>query len=284
MDHTTKSRISVDTIPVALSVYSDGSVDVKVSKELKQKLAESTDKKPLILRAFLKDPAGLLAYRYFLDYVEDTYLDAVLSAHIMYVPNGRQDRENGNDEVTNIFSLKSVARLLDSDCLDKIVITDPHSEVTVECLAAKVTPQYEVYEATVSRFDFEADVIVAPDNGARLKAAEIARRQDRPLALAEKVRDPVTNQITGTKIVEGDVKGKRVVIVDDICDGGRTFKELAKVLKAEGATHVSLYVTHGLFSRYNQELKEDIDQILVYSNWSEEAQADPDFVKTYLAF
>jgi ribose-phosphate pyrophosphokinase len=39
------------------------------------------------------------------------------------------------------------------------------------------------------------------------------------------------------------------VIADDICDGGRTFIELAKELRGMGAQIVHLYVTHGFFTK-----------------------------------
>jgi ribose-phosphate pyrophosphokinase len=38
-------------------------------------------------------------------------------------------------------------------------------------------------------------------------------------------------------------------MVDDICDGGRTFIELAKELRGMGAEKVHLYVTHGFFTK-----------------------------------
>jgi phosphoribosylpyrophosphate synthetase len=47
----------------------------------------------------------------------------------------------------------------------------------------------------------------------------------------------------------GDCKDKRVLIVDDICDGGKTFELLAKDLYNAGAEEVNLFVTHGLFSK-----------------------------------
>ncbi|MEQ2351952.1 phosphoribosyltransferase family protein [Pseudoalteromonas piscicida] len=65
---------------------------------------------------------------------------------------------------------------------------------------------------------------------------------------AQKVRNLKTGEIVQTQVL-GEVKGKDLLIVDDICDGGRTFTELAKVLKAQGANSIALYVTHGIFSQ-----------------------------------
>ena len=71
----------------------------------------------------------------------------------------------------------------------------------------------------------------------------------------EKVRDQLTGNIVRYKIV-GEPVGKNVLIIDDICDGGMTFKLLAKDLLAAGAKSVVLFVTHGLFSKGLQTLKD----------------------------
>ena len=51
------------------------------------------------------------------------------------------------------------------------------------------------------------------------------------------------------RVVECVVEGPAGLRVDDICDGGRTFIELGKVLRAKGASKLVLSVTHGIFSR-----------------------------------
>ena len=55
--------------------------------------------------------------------------------------------------------------------------------------------------------------------------------------------------------------GRNCLIVDDICDGGGTFIPLAKKLKNAGAKTVTLYVTHGIFSKGLDPLKEHIDYL-----------------------
>ena len=52
-----------------------------------------------------------------------------------------------------------------------------------------------------------------------------------------------------------------VLIVDDISDGGASFKFLAQKLKAEGFQKVGLFVTHGIFSKGLKVLEKDIDFI-----------------------
>ena len=59
-----------------------------------------------------------------------------------------------------------------------------------------------------------------------------------------------------------DIQNKTILIIDDICDGGMTFKLTAERLKELGAKEVHLYVTHGIFSKGLETLRESgIDRI-----------------------
>jgi len=96
------------------------------------------------------------------------------------------------------------------------------------------------------------DIIVAPDAGAAQENALIAEHNGSKLVTFEKVRDTRSGEITGMRMINAsaaDVEGKRCLIVDDICDGGRTFIEAGSVLKKAGSKEVDLYVTHGIFSK-----------------------------------
>ncbi len=64
------------------------------------------------------------------------------------------------------------------------------------------------------------------------------------------------------------VKGKNVLINDDICDGGRTFINAAQILKKHGAKNIYLYVSHGIFSNGLQTLKNNgIDHVYTTNSY-----------------
>jgi phosphoribosylpyrophosphate synthetase len=67
---------------------------------------------------------------------------------------------------------------------------------------------------------------------------------DYPLILCHKVRDGDKRIIT---VKEGDVKGKHVLIVDDLVKTGGTLVECKNALLRAGASKVSAYVTHAVF-------------------------------------
>lgn len=92
--------------------------------------------------------------------------------------------------------------------------------------------------------------LVSPDNGAVQKTRELAvRLGNRNIVYGSKIRNPKTGELTGFDVDVGDLQGCDVVIVDDICDGGGTFIGLAKLLKERNCGTISLYVTHGIFSK-----------------------------------
>ncbi|CCJ77069.1 Ribose-phosphate pyrophosphokinase [Cronobacter muytjensii 530] len=69
--------------------------------------------------------------------------------------------------------------------------------------------------------------------------------------------------------MDGDVKDKAVLIVDDLCDAGGTFIGSAQVLRDAGARSVSLYVTHGVFSKGVENLLNNgIDQLYTTTSFA----------------
>jgi ribose-phosphate pyrophosphokinase len=64
------------------------------------------------------------------------------------------------------------------------------------------------------------------------------------------------------------VNGKTVLIIDDICDGGKTFLELGKKLKELGAKSVLLHVTHGIFSKGRDAMFPYVDVVTAKYDWT----------------
>ncbi len=168
-----------------------------------------------------------------------------------YFPYARQDRVCVEGEA---LGAAVMARLLNALAFDKVTIWDAHSEVTPALINNVVNIAQEVIIERclplVAILKSKAVTLISPDAGATKKTQNVAKYFGGGIEVlqAEKVRDLSTGAITHTDL-HGDVTGKDVLIVDDICDGGRTFLELAKVLKQKGSTSISLFVTHGIFSK-----------------------------------
>ena len=119
--------------------------------------------------------------------------------------------------------------------------------------------------------------IVLPDAGAISKfysmvEARCNRKEWENLSTVEfnKTRNEETGEINGIEMLteknnrETTVKNKNLIIIDDICDGGRTFIEIAKILRERDCGKLYLYVTHGIFAKGLDVLRPYFDHIFCY--------------------
>ena len=73
--------------------------------------------------------------------------------------------------------------------------------------------------------------------------------------------------------------------MDDICDGGRTFIELAKAIRASRPTaEVYLVVTHGIFSNGFAELKKELQKVYSSNSYSDLNEVDKGFIMQFNIF
>lgn len=174
---------------------------------------------------------------------------------IKYLPYARQDKEVANDAT---FALKTFLWMINTIGFHKIIVMDPHNfdAVRVSCQFEAKYPTHTLL--SVFR-ETDPDLICYPDHGALVKYQDIYDIFGKPYIFADKVRDQSTGNITSYNLRTHESltpQGKNVIVLDDICDGGMTFKLLAKDLLAAGAKSVVLFVTHGIFSKGLQTLKD----------------------------
>lgn len=169
------------------------------------------------------------------------------SLRIKYLPYGRQDKGVNNKTTFALYPFAELLNILD---FQQVEIVDPHSEHATDWIENSVAIQSTMISELWNTGNY--DLVCYPDKGALSKYSKL---YDYLHIYGEKIRDQLTGNILSYKVV-GDCAGKNVLIVDDICDGGATFKFLAKDLLAAGAKSVVLFVTHGIFSKGLQILKD----------------------------
>lgn len=188
-----------------------------------------------------------------------------------YIPYARQDRAIVGLKANESLSVKVFARFINSLGFRTVTVADPHSDVSPalinNCFVIHRNEFMPHVFNALGRLQYtRADmVLVAPDAGALKATFGIAREYGIETVLtAEKKRDMSTGQITGTSIHNAAAAdGKHIIITDDICDGGRTFIEIANAFSdahVEPAS-LTLYVTHGIFSKGVKCLLEHFDNI-----------------------
>ena len=200
--------------------------------------------------------------------------------YIPYCIGGRSDRKFQEGGINYIKTV--IAPILNSQNFDEVKIMDPHSDVLEACINnfVKTNNDNLMLMALKSILNEDNDVsnicLVSPDAGAYKKIFDVAKKFGiDKIITATKVRDIKTGKILHTEIPTLDQHNKlKYIIVDDICDGGRTFIELAKAIHGSRPTaEVYLVVTHGIFSNGLYELSKEITRI--YStNSVKEIEAD----------
>ena len=186
-----------------------------------------------------------------------------ISLIIPYFPYARQDRVCNPGEP---FSAKVIANLINSQNFVSVTCQDIHSDAAAACINNFINEDcLSSVESLFYDYDLEKSVLVAPDAGAIKKVYALATelRSEGGVVCAMKKRDTKTGEITKTEVHSPHIGSKDFLIVDDICDGGRTFLELAKVLRPLTDGKIYLYVTHGIFSKGIEVFEGVIDGIFV---------------------
>lgn len=190
--------------------------------------------------------------------------DARVKSRMLFCPYILASRSDRKFKSGQSFDLKLVTEILNGCEFDEIKILDPHSDVLPALLdKCKIISAKDGFLSWIlyDKFDWEDKVLISPDAGAYKKIFEVQKWLKIPLITGSKSHD-------GDDLVTefaGDISGKDCVIIDDICDGGRTFVQLGKQLKDLGANTVTLMATHGIFSK-GIEL-ENIDKIFTTNSF-----------------
>lgn len=164
---------------------------------------------------------------------------------IPYMPYARQDKEISN---TTTFAQRTFVALMEQFFPSLVITFDIHSDHNFHPLLnapgislINVSPLPAIMQ--VIERD-QPDMIIYPDSGAyeRLKGL------NQPFTTLQKERDPLTGHIHHMRCPM-DLNGQSVLLVDDIIDGGATFLRAAAACYEAHASSVSLYASHGLFTK-----------------------------------
>jgi ribose-phosphate pyrophosphokinase len=214
------------------------------------------------------------------DALRNMYI-AYIEVFIPYIPFARQDRIMTAGEP---LSIKVFANIINSLNLNKVTVFDAHSDVSVALLNnCDNIANHEMVKFFLKQLDLSDFALVSPDIGAYKKVDKLAQKIDYTGSIVTgiKIRDLSTGQIIKSDITTDNLNGKACLVVDDICDGGRTFIELAATLKAKNAGSLYFIASHGIFS-YNalERLKEAGFKNVCCSNSITDRQED-NFFKQY---
>lgn len=168
---------------------------------------------------------------------------------IPFMPYSRQDKDINDRSTFALNTFNSILSLIPSAI--KITTLDIHSNKITKNRVDNISPTEQI------KFAIEksgADIVCFPDKGASEREYDIQGLYSITLS---KVRDQSNGNIISLAMDHTiDLRNRKVLIVDDLVDAGRTFIEAKKLLDNAGASEVSLYTSHGLYTKGIQVLRD----------------------------
>lgn len=172
-------------------------------------------------------------------------LDIKVTLRMPYIPNARMDRVKNSSKV---FTLKTFCNLINSCQFYKIIVHSAHSNVSLALLnhTLNIEPGIDFLQSYKAE---HYDTIFLPDEGAVKRFGDFFKLpalKHFKVVIGSKTRDWTTGKILNLSVLGNaeDIKDKNVLILDDICSRGGSFKFTATELKKLGAKDIGLFVTH----------------------------------------
>jgi ribose-phosphate pyrophosphokinase len=169
----------------------------------------------------------------------------MVTAVIPYFGLARQDRK---DKPRVPIGAKMVANILHAAGADRVMTMDLHApqiqgffDIPVDHLDSLV-----IFIPHIKSLDLDNVILAAPDVGATKRVREFAKVLSCDMVICDKERKRA-NEVA-SMVVIGDVKGKNVVLIDDICDTANTLAKAAQLLMDQGAQSVRAVCTHPVLS------------------------------------
>lgn len=224
---------------------------------------------------------------FIVNHMRDKYPYGFIYLTLPYVPNARYDRIK---EPVEVFTLKYFAKFINSLNFTKVIILDPHSNVT-PALLNNVEIQYPTKNIqcvidTIINAGY-TPILYFPDEGAMKRYQGMF--SDYPFLYGEKKRDWKTGVIEGLEL-RGDIDFIKNIdepdflMIDDICSYGGTFYYSAKKLKEEFPNcYINSWATHT--ENNFPTLQKAFDEGLILNHFTTDSlyKQDHSNIKTFTA-
>ncbi len=185
-----------------------------------------------------------------------------INAVIPYYGYARQDRKAAPRVP---ISAKLVADLLEKAGINRVVTIDLHAaqiqgffNIPADNLFGSI-----LFVNYIKSKNLKNPIIASPDIGGVASARQYADKLGYDLVIVDKKREKA-NESQVMNII-GDVKGKDVILVDDMVDTAGTLVKAAEVLKEKGANSVMACCTHGVLSgpAYERVANGVLDELVI---------------------
>jgi len=249
------SLLKVNLGEIQLNKFSDGEINVNITESVRGRdvfIIQSTCAPTndnlmellIMVDAFKRSNAG------------------TVTAVIPYFGYARQDRKAAPRVP---ISAKLVADMIEKAGIDQLITVDLHAaqiqgffDIPVDNLYGSI-----IFIDYIKQKNLKNPIIASPDIGGVARARNYAQRLGLDLVIVDKRREKA-NESEVMNII-GEVKGRDVILVDDMVDTAGTLVKAAQVLKTKGATSVMACCTHGVLSgpAYDRLENGSLDELVI---------------------
>ena len=206
---------------------------------------ETIRKREIYLVASTNSPEAIIELVLAIDAAKRAGVKSV-NVIMTYYGYARQDRR---DHHRGSISAKALATVIESVGMDSMITIDLHAN-QIEGFFSK--PVIHLQGSLIfipylkNIVNSEEYAICSPDQGGSKRATEFSDKLHLPFVMMNKRRDGPG--VVKSMDLVGDVKGKKVIIIDDLIDSGGSLSKAVDVLIANGAVEVSACITHPVLS------------------------------------
>ncbi|RPG81257.1 MAG: ribose-phosphate pyrophosphokinase [Crocinitomicaceae bacterium TMED114] len=219
------------------TVFSDGEFRVSIEETVR-------GKEVVIVQSTYPPTDNLLELLMLIDAAKRASAKRIVAV-IPYFGFARQDRK---DAPRVAIGAKLIANMLTTAGVDRVITMDLHADQIQGFFEVPVDHIYgsAIFLPYLEKLDTNNLLIATPDTGGTKRANAFAKYLGVDMAICYKQRK-VANQVASMRVI-GDVEGKDVVLVDDICDTAGTLTKAAGLMKEHGAASVRAVCTHPVLS------------------------------------
>ncbi|TRX72155.1 ribose-phosphate pyrophosphokinase [Carboxylicivirga sp. M1479] len=162
-----------------------------------------------------------------------------------YFGFARQDRK---DQPRVAIGAKLVADMLQAAGVDRVITMDLHADQIQGFFDIPVDHLYasSIFVPHIKHMNLDDLIIASPDVGGTKRANTYAKFLETPMVICHKHRSKA-NVVDEMRVI-GDVKGKNVIMVDDMVDTAGTLTKAADMMLEAGAKSVRAFTTHAVLS------------------------------------
>ena len=171
-------------------------------------------------------------------------ISSKIYAIMPYMGYARQDRQFLNGEIA---TMSVVAKMLQAAGAKKVIVVDIHSKTALRHFKiptenVSAIPELAKY---LKKLKLKNPIVVSPDTGGSLRAKKFANILKSDFITLKKSRNRKTGKVS-IQSTKTDVKGKDLIIVDDIISTGGSVVKATQFLKKQKCKRVFVVCTHGL--------------------------------------